>query len=241
MCYSTALEREEKALERDYNRRMLESSRAAYLHPDELDENYEPDRSILFKQTSAFARPYWPVISTANPTVIDVYRWGHLPAHIKSEEQAKDYLRKYSTFNAVSEEVATKSTYKAAWAKGQRCLVPVTSFYEWQHVPIPGRKTVKKVPYRIGTDQEVFSLAGIWEDSALGYRTYTILTTTANPLMAEIHNSKQRMPVIIPKALEETWLSAGLTPEEAKALCTPFPQEHMRAVKKEEEETPSLF
>ena len=40
MCYSTALEREEKALERDYNRRMLESSRAAYLHPDELDENY---------------------------------------------------------------------------------------------------------------------------------------------------------------------------------------------------------
>ena len=41
MCYSTTLDRDLKALERDYNRRMLEDSRSAYLHPDEIDE--QPD------------------------------------------------------------------------------------------------------------------------------------------------------------------------------------------------------
>jgi putative SOS response-associated peptidase YedK len=36
--------------------------------------------------------------------------------------------------------------------------------------------------------------------------TYTILTTEANPLMAEIHNSKKRMPVILDVSAEEEWL-----------------------------------
>lgn len=230
MCYSTAYERELKAMERDYNRRMLEDSRRAYLHPDELDENYDPDRSILFTQTSAFARPFWPVISTDRPDVIDLYRWGYVPEYIRTEEEAKAYLQKYTTFNAISEEVETKSTYQKAWAKGQRCLIPVTSFYEWKHVPVPGRKTPEKIKHEIKTKDPCFSLGGLWADTGLGYRVYTILTTRANPLMEVIHNTKKRQPVIIPKDMEEFWLSPTLPLDHVKVLCDPIPAEDMVAV-----------
>ncbi|MBK6831284.1 MAG: SOS response-associated peptidase family protein [Flavobacteriales bacterium] len=51
--------------------------------------------------------------------------------------------------------------------------------------------------------------------------TYTILTTEANTRMAEIHNSKRRMPVIIPEGHERDWLNPHLTQEEVLALCAP--------------------
>ena len=229
MCYSTAYEKELEAMERDYNRRMLEDSRRAYLHPDELDENYDPDRSILFKQTSAFARPFWPVISSDRPDVIDMYRWGFFPPHIRTEEEAKVYIKDYPSFNAVSEDVETKRTFKDAWAKGQRCLIPVTSFFEWQNQEVPGRKTPNKIPYRIGTKEPSFSLGGLWADTGLGYRVYTILTTKANPLMDVIHNKKKRQPVIIPKDMEEFWLSRTLPLDHVKLLCDPIPEGEMVA------------
>ena len=229
MCYSTAYDRELKAMERDYDRRMLEDSRRAYLHPDEIDEDVDPDRSILFKQTSAFARPFWPVISTADPRVIDVYRWGFVPAHVRTEEEAKAYLKDYPSYNAVSEEVDTKRTYKEAWNKGQRCLIPVTAFFEWQHVPVPGRKTPEKIPYRIHTKEPAFSLGGLWTDSGLGYKTFTILTTRANPLMERIHNTKKRQPVIIPKDMEEFWLSSTLPLDHVRLLCDPIPENELIA------------
>lgn len=227
MCYSTTLDREIKALERDYNRRMLEDSRSAYLHPDEMDDG---DRSILFrKQTSAFARPYWPVVSSASSQTIDPFRWGFVPKHIASEDEAKEYLKQYPSFNAISEDVQTKATYREAWVKGQRCLIPVSSFTEWQHQPIPGKKAVNKIPYRIGTKEPTFSLGGLWTETALGYRTYTILTTKANPMMEVIHNTKKRMPVIIPRDMEEFWLSPTLGLDKAKWLCDPYPESEMVA------------
>lgn len=231
MCYSTTLDREYKALERNYHRRMLEDSRHAYLHPDEIDEQPDGDRSIIYRtRQTAFARPYWPVISTDRPDVIDVYRWGFVPKHIRTEEEAKEYLKKYTPFNAISEEVATKATYKEAWAKGQRCLIPVTSFTEWQHCPIDGKKAVNKIPHTIRAKEgEVFSLGGIWQDTALGYRVYTILTTKANPLMEVIHNSKKRQPVIIPKDMEQFWLSPTLDLDHVMIMCEPLPEHAMIA------------
>ena len=63
--------------------------------------------------------------------------------------------------------------------------------------------------------------------------TYTVLTTRANPLMAHIHNTKQRQPVIIPPEHYEAWLSPDLSPEQVKALCEPIAEERMEAVRKE--------
>jgi putative SOS response-associated peptidase YedK len=47
-----------------------------------------------------------------------------------------------------------------------------------------------------------------WVDKTTGEikNTYTILTTEANPLMAEIHNIKKRMPIVLKREDETKWL-----------------------------------
>ena len=47
-----------------------------------------------------------------------------------------------------------------------------------------------------------------WTDKTTGeiIKSYSIVTTEANELMAEIHNNKKRMPVILEPDQEENWL-----------------------------------
>ncbi len=51
-------------------------------------------------------------------------QWGLIPWF------AKERVLKYSTNNARSEELADKVSYKAPWARGQRCIIPAWSFDE---------------------------------------------------------------------------------------------------------------
>lgn len=215
MCYSTTLDRELKAVERALNRRMIDELRRVDL-PHQVE--------LPLGQTSAFARPAWPVIASREPQRIGLLRWGLLPRSIQSEDEARDFLKKAPTFNAVSEEAATKRTFKHAFESGQRCLIPVTAFFEWRH------EGKRKVPHRIGMKgEDIFCLGGLWEQSGT-MDTYTVLTTRANELMAHIHNSKKRQPVIIPREQWEEWLSPALAPEGVKALCEPLPADRMEAV-----------
>lgn len=218
MCYSTSLDRDLKALERAMHKKMLEESKR-------VDLPYQVE--LPLGVTSAFARPAWPVVTTAAPERISVLRWGLLPRYVRTEEEAKDFLKKAPTFNAISEEVEAKRTFKGAFEHGQRCLIPVTSFQEWRH------EGKVKIPYRIGLkDTDIFCLGGLWEHGE-AMDTYTVLTTRANPLMAHIHNTKQRQPVIIPPEHYEAWLSSDLSAEQVKALCEPIAEERMEAVRKE--------
>jgi putative SOS response-associated peptidase YedK len=144
---------------------------------------------------------------------------------------AKGQVPKYSTANAKAETVASTKSYQHAWKRGQRCLIPATGFYEWQVVE--GAKN--KQPYHIKAgDRPVFAMAGIWEQSAdektgENVLSYSILTTQANPLMAEIHNTRQRMPVIISPEDYSKWLT--VTAEEAQRYCLPYPADKMTAYK----------
>src|SRR5690606_7300499 len=75
-----------------------------------------------------------------------------------------------------------------------RCLIPATNFYEWKWLDEKGKKKEK---FNIGTDEELFAFAGlysVWNNPQNGQQmlTYTILTTEANGLMAEIHNNKKK-------------------------------------------------
>ena len=70
----------------------------------------------------------------------------------------------------------------------------------------------KKYPYYISlNDNSLFAFAGIWDswiDEAGGeHHTYSILTTQANELMAKIHNTKKRMPLILPFDLAREWIT----------------------------------
>jgi putative SOS response-associated peptidase YedK len=70
-----------------------------------------------------------------------------------------------------------------------------------------------------------------WTDKETGeiLHTFTIITTDANPLMAKIHNSKQRMPVILPKEQWQNWLQPSLTKEQVESMLFPCDESTMKA------------
>lgn len=123
-------------------------------------------------------------------------RWGLIP------RWADDPAIGSKMINARSETLATKSAFKDAFKK-RRCLIPVTGFYEWQ--PVTRHSTQ---PWHIHQQSgEPFTFAGIWEtwkdDADQTVETCSIVTTAANPFMAEVHD---RMPVILPAAARREWL-----------------------------------
>jgi putative SOS response-associated peptidase YedK len=129
---------------------------------------------------------------------LDLLNWGLLPYWTKGDpKQARRPI------NAKAETVATLPTFRDAFAR-RRCLVPAGAFYEWQRVP--GEKT--KQPFAIARqDGQPMAFAGIWEgwrgEGGEVLRTFAIVTTDANQVMAPIHN---RMPVILEESDWPLWL-----------------------------------
>lgn len=149
-------------------------------------------------------------------------RWGLIPFF------AKGVPPKYSTINARIETVQTAASYRGPWKRNRRCLVIASGFYEWQVAP--DGKT--KVPFYIHTnDQEIFAFAGLWDSSRTDtgevIESVTHITVAANSLVAEIHNTKQRMPAMLEKTAREAWLTG--TADEAWATLTPYPDDLMVA------------
>ncbi|HQS07356.1 MAG: hypothetical protein B7Y12_12875 [Rhizobiales bacterium 24-66-13] len=129
---------------------------------------------------------------------IGLLRWGLVPSF------AKDMKGASALINARSETVAEKQSFRAAWRKPRRCVIPIDGFYEWQ------RTTTGRQPFLIALrSRQPMALAGLWEgwkDPASGewVRTFTILTCAANPLLAPLHD---RMPVILDPADIARWLA----------------------------------
>ena len=84
----------------------------------------------------------------------------------------------------------------------RRCLIPLLAFYEWS-----GAKGHKKTHRFISPDNETLWVAGLWEDAPELGPCYSMLTTSANSLMAPIHN---RMPAILNEAERLQYLDQGL-------------------------------
>jgi putative SOS response-associated peptidase YedK len=95
--------------------------------------------------------------------------------------------------------------YRDAYRR-RRCILPVDGFFEWK--AIKGQKA--KQPYAIAMkDRSPFGIGGLWENwkdptSGEWIRTFAIITTPANELVAEIHD---RMPVILAPTDYVRWLS----------------------------------
>ncbi len=143
------------------------------------------DRKPIYA-ASGFAAPAWPLVMPDNR--LTYAKWGLVPAWVKSPSDAEE-IRTH-TINARFETVFEKPSFRES-IKSQRCLVVSTGFYEWQTV---GKK---KEPWFIRlTDTEIFSMAGIFSIRGNDV-TFSILTIPANSLMSRIHNSKQRMPLIL--------------------------------------------
>jgi putative SOS response-associated peptidase YedK len=170
-----------------------------------------------------------PVITVQRPKEFQMIHWGLVPGWVKSATEARQIRMK--TLNAISEEMFEKPSFRDSLSESRRCLIPCTGFFEWRW--LNGGKS--KYPYFIHAKQEpIFSLAGIWSswmDRSTGeeLNTYSVLTTRANPLLEKIHNSKKRMPVILPRQYEKDWLNPSLAKEDVLALCEPIGDEALSA------------
>jgi putative SOS response-associated peptidase YedK len=174
----------------------------------------------------AYGLPHLPAICSENPETFMLLQWGLIPSWVKTRKDADEIRMK--TFNAKAETIDSKPSWSASF-KNKRCLIPVKGFFEWQH------RGKEKIPWYIYVDgNEIFSLAGLYsewvnDDTNEIFNTFSIITTDANPLMAEIHNSKKRMPAILGAAEEKEWLNLSMKPEEVLKLLQPFPEKMMKA------------
>ncbi|MEA9996442.1 SOS response-associated peptidase family protein [Pseudomonas sp. AA4] len=124
---------------------------------------------------------------------------------------SKDAKIARRTYNARSETVAEKPSYKNAWRRAQHCIIPAAAIYE------PDWRTGTAIATRITrSDSELMGIAGIWErwHSAAGeiVHSYSMLTVNADnhAFMRNYHkpSDEKRMVVILPKGLYNDWLNA---------------------------------
>ncbi|MBD3280419.1 SOS response-associated peptidase [Candidatus Dojkabacteria bacterium] len=148
---------------------------------------------------------------------ITIAKWGFIPKWAKDDKFASKMA------NARSETVDQKPSFKNAF-RSNRCIVPVSGFYEWKDI---GEK--KKVQYSIEPkDGEGFGLAGLWSiwDSPQNKKhlTFTILTTEPTKSISSIHH---RMPVILERKEEEVWLEDKSSPNDLVEIFDPYPDKKL--------------
>ena len=209
MCFSVNVNLVKEELENRYG--------ATFLDPEKYNPSY---------YYHAFGLPELPAVCSGRTDKIQLLKWGLIPSWVKSKDNA-DEIR-FKTFNARAESIDTKPSFSGSF-HSNRCIIPVKGFFEWQHVG------AKKIPWYIyRTDDEILSLAGLWDEwveTSTGelFSTFSIITTDANELMAEVHNSKKRMPVILDRKSEKQWIDLNLNKKEALELLRPCPSEILAA------------
>lgn len=132
--------------------------------------------------------------------------FGLIPAWSKDTRIARH------TYNARSETVASKPSFRDAWRQAQHCIVPLEAFFE------PDWRSGKAVPTRIrrasGAPMGVAGLWAAWKDEKGEIlHSFTLLTINADahPLMNQMHKpgEEKRMIVILPPERYDDWLQAS--------------------------------
>lgn len=175
---------------------------------------------------SGFEHPNLLIVKQEEEPTLEMAQWGLIPNWCKTDEDAKELSA--ITINARCETIFEKPSFKES-AKHKRCLLPVNGFFEYQHVDN------QKIPYYISLkDEEIFSIGALyakWTSTTTGetIQTFSIITTPANPLLETIHNTKMRMPLIIPAKNEKDWLQYNLSENEVLQFLKTYPENSMQA------------
>jgi putative SOS response-associated peptidase YedK len=175
---------------------------------------------------SAFTFPALPVISCENPDQIVFMKWGLIPFWIKDQAAASAIREK--TLNAREDTIFEKPAFRQA-IKSKRCLIVADGFFEWRHL---GSKTF---PYYIRLKtHEPFAFAGIWDnwidpETRQSVRTFSLITTRANSLLEQVHNTQKRMPVILSLENEKLWVRKDLDQNTIRPMMAPYRSELMEA------------
>lgn len=198
------------------NKNEKENDMCNYLRPGrdksqleiDFDARFHRPEPLNYKKhfENGFEHPRIPVICDKAPDKILMGRWGLIPPWATNFDHETFYKEKSHNLLARIEDIDERVSFRDS--AQNRCIILVESFKEWKHVP-SGIKKVYKVPYEISKpDGSLMAIAGIYS-VVNGRLTFAQVTTEANTLMAEIHNSGLRMPVILNKLEEKTWLGGA--------------------------------
>ena len=222
MCYKVKAKASVEELQKRYDA----------VFEQKLEELHEQE------EASGFSHPHLPVITSEDNTKIQLMEWGLVPGWVKDEKTAAEMQN--ATLNARSETLFDKPSFKSIITK--RCLILINGFYETQH---NGKHTI---PFFIHLKSTVlFALGGLydeWVNTNTGeiFKGFSIITVPANPLMAHIHNTKKRMPLILPQQYEKEWVKPDINEQEIKSLITQYPETDMQANEiKQQSSTLSLW
>jgi putative SOS response-associated peptidase YedK len=131
---------------------------------------------------------------------------------------SKDAKRAALQINARAETLEQKTPFKEAFLK-HRCIVPADGFFEWT-----GPKEDRRPIWFHSPDGSLLYFAGLYDywrpNPDEWQRTFTIVTTTANDLIAPVHD---RMPVILSRDDIDDWISPGVDLNRARSLLVPAP------------------
>jgi len=200
MCYHYGLAKDKNALEKRFKAKAPGTLPLPFFHVSAFDEKAQA----------------LPVITDAKPESIQCFQWGIVPSWSATKSVA------YQTQNAKIETLQEKPAFRSLFQQ-RHCLIPSDGFYEWQHT------NKQRTPYFISVaDQPIFAFAGLWDgwfDDKTGatLHTFTIVTTEANRIMAEIHNTKKRMPLILRPEDEAVWLKPPLATKSWKEIALGLP------------------
>ena len=207
MCYDISIYYDPEILEERFNASIDSSEGQSQDYP-------------RYYHANGYDHPDVPIITARDPDLIQFFSWGLIPWWAKDVSDAARISNQ--TLNAKGETIFEKPAFRDSVEN--RCLVLVNGFFEHHH------HNGKTYPHFISlADGSPIALAGIWSKwkrvEGVVRRTFSIITTEGNSLLAQIHNNPKldgpRMPVILPPEHESTWIREGLDPEEIKDLIKP--------------------
>lgn len=142
------------------------------------------------------------IMRGADEFELDIARFGLIPSW------AKELRFGRHTYNARTETVASKASFRHAWKNNQFALVPVDTFYEPKYID------GKSHWYAISReDGDPFTVAAIYDDAIIEgekVRSFSMLTINANQhsFMKQFHNpnDEKRSIIVIPEESRQDWL-----------------------------------
>ena len=144
----------------------------------------------------------------------ELLRWGLVPFW------ARQLNTGLTLINARAETIGSSRVYGGLVGRGShRCLVLADGFYEWVSAEDPKQP---RVPLHFSLASGAsFCFAGLWTTWRSEVRSCSVITTTANELVAPVHD---RMPVVLTEPETwEAWLDPELSAADVAALLAPLP------------------
>lgn len=146
---------------------------------------------------------------------------------------SKDTKITRKTYNARTETVNAKPSFRLAWSNSRHCIIPAEAFFE------PDWRSGKAVPTRIvRADGKPFGIAGLWSkwinpEDRKAFHSFTMLTINADEheFMRKYHkpDAEKRMICILHEDEYDGWLAAS--PAESRLYLNQFPAELMKVDK----------